>query len=169
MDGRWVMLHRWGLRRGRDSDCALVARSEKRQQKYPEKPWTMTGSLVAPWLVTSFVTHCCGIAYNFSSSNQVWLCWSHWHEQHAQTDPTRSLVPDQTKYLEIATGLQNVILRSLCTEITSNDDKPCFSSEWDPTPQHHTASTKSCYSTVAAITMMCRLLCNQKLKGRFIG
>lgn len=110
MDGRWVMLHRWGLRRGRDSDCALVARSEKRQQKYPEKPWTMTGSLVAPWLVTSFITHCCGIAYNFSSSNQVWLCWSHWHEQHAQTDPTRSLVPDQTKYLEIATGLQNVSL-----------------------------------------------------------
>ena len=49
--------------------------------------------------------------------------------------------------------LQNLISLSLCIEIASNDDKPCFSSEGDATPHHHTASTKRCYSIGAAISI----------------
>ena len=33
-----------------------------------------------------------------------------------------------------------------------NDDEPCFSSELDAAPHHHTVSTKRCYSIGAAIS-----------------
>ncbi|KAL6490631.1 hypothetical protein MHYP_G00009760 [Metynnis hypsauchen] len=49
--------------------------------------------------------------------------------------------------------LQNFILISLCIEIASSDDKPCFSSEGDAAPHNHTASTKRCYSIGAAISI----------------
>ena len=56
-----------------------------------EEPYTATTA----WhllliLVTSLVTHCCGMASQSSSSicQPTWLCWLLWHEQHAQADPT---------------------------------------------------------------------------------
>lgn len=39
---------------------------------------------------------------------------------------------------------------SFCTKTASSDDKPCFYSEGDDTPYHHTVSTKSCYPIQSA-------------------
>lgn len=81
----------------------------------------------------------------------MWLCWSHWHKQHAQAHPT-SVQWDSGQVCR--QGLQNLILMSLSIEIAFSDDKPCFSSKGDAGPLHHTAPTKSCYPTDAAISVL---------------
>ena len=58
-----------------------------------EEPYTATTAWHLPlMMVTSLVTHCCGVASHFSSSfatsQPAWLCWSIWHKQHVQADPT---------------------------------------------------------------------------------
>lgn len=60
-------------------------------------------------------------------------------------------VQSQTVEIWNCLRLQNLISISLCFKIAADDDKPCFSSEGDAAPNHHTASNKSCFTSSAAM------------------
>lgn len=139
-------------------------------------------------LVASLVTHCCATAFHsltsVVASQPPWLC--RWvtlnstlklsphkcsvvlragHFIHSvgvivviSVDGVWSQTVEDMGLPLVAVVGWSLISISLCFEMTSNDDKSCFSSDGDATPHHHTTSTKRCYSVGAAISIALYIL-----------